>query len=151
MKLIKDVGQKRQGNRNYLFSIFECEVCGKQVEKIKKDGINARQCSRACYTKSRTGLRRGAYTDFIIVNGYRYRYAPDHPLAIGTKKLYVAEHRLVMESVIGRLLFNFEVVHHKDENTLNNSPDNLELMSASEHSKHHAEKRNRREDGKFTV
>ena len=66
---------------------------------------------------------------------YLLRYVPDHPNA--TKKGYVREHRLLIEKQIGRLLFRNEVVHHKDGNTLNNSLDNLELMTASEHSRFH--------------
>ena len=151
MKLIEDIGQEKQGNRNYLFSLFECPICNEVVKKIKKDGLSAKQCSRVCYSISRTGLKRGAYLDFVIISGYRYRYAPHHPKAIGTKKLYVAEHRLIMESLIGRILKDNEIVHHIDENTFNNSPENLELMSNSSHSKYHAIKRKRGYNGKFTV
>ena len=42
-------------------------------------------------------------------------------------------HRLVMEAKLGRFLEDGEVPHHKDENKLNNTPDNLELMSDPEH------------------
>lgn len=151
MKFIEDLGQQRQGNRNYLFALFECPICNKIVRKIKKDGLKSKQCSHKCYSTSRTGVKRGAYLDFVIISGYRYRYTPQHPKAIGTKKLYVAEHRLVMESLIGRILKDDEIVHHIDENTLNNSPENLELMSNSDHSRHHAIKRKRGYNGKFTV
>lgn len=50
---------------------------------------------------------------------------------------YVREHRLVMERTLGRKLNSNELVHHKDKNKLNNNPDNLELMSFSEHARHH--------------
>lgn len=46
-------------------------------------------------------------------------------------------HRTVMESVIGRRLLRWEHVHHKDHCRSNNDPDNLELMTASEHGRHH--------------
>ena len=53
-----------------------------------------------------------------MINKYVYIYNPEHPNAIGTRKLYVAEHRILMEKKIGRLLTKDEIVHHKDENTL---------------------------------
>jgi len=46
-------------------------------------------------------------------------------------------HRLIMENHLGRKLLASEIVHHKDENRLNNSIDNLEIMTRSEHIKHH--------------
>jgi len=47
------------------------------------------------------------------------------------------EHREVMEKHLGRKLKSTEYVHHKDEDPTNNNIDNLEVMSAYEHSKHH--------------
>ena len=47
------------------------------------------------------------------------------------------EHRYLMEQKLGRKLERSEHVHHKDENKLNNSPDNLELMTVEEHMSHH--------------
>lgn len=52
----------------------------------------------------------------------------------------VMEHRWLMEQSIGRELYDFEVVHHKDGNRENNSLMNLVLMTRSEHSIHHANK-----------
>jgi hypothetical protein len=40
------------------------------------------------------------------------------------------EHRVVMEGILGRKLAPSEIVHHKDGNGLNNSPDNLELFAS---------------------
>tara|TARA_Y100000310_G_scaffold322887_1_gene382513 strand:+ start:210 stop:698 length:489 start_codon:yes stop_codon:yes gene_type:complete len=47
------------------------------------------------------------------------------------------EHRMIMESHLGRELESHEIVHHKDGNNLNNSLDNLEVMSIGDHSKIH--------------
>lgn len=51
---------------------------------------------------------------------------------------YVWEHRLVMAKHIGRPLHRTEVVHHIDENKLNNDISNLMLFSSqAEHIRHH--------------
>jgi hypothetical protein len=62
-------------------------------------------------------------------------YAPEHPN--GNKDGYVREHRLIMEDILGRYLLEDEIVHHIDENGLNNCPSNLQVMTASEHTTHH--------------
>lgn len=59
--------------------------------------------------------------------GYKELYRPNHPWC--SKKGYVKEHRLVMESVIGRHLQPHETVHHKNGNRRDNRPENLELWS----------------------
>jgi hypothetical protein len=48
------------------------------------------------------------------------------------------EHRVVAEAVIGRPLKSDEHVHHKDGNKHNNAPDNLVVMTRSEHLRLHA-------------
>lgn len=56
-------------------------------------------------------------------------------------------HRVVMEEKIGRPLKPGEIVHHKDENILNFSPDNLQLLpSQAEHARLHMLKRYYGED-----
>ncbi len=51
-------------------------------------------------------------------------------------------HRLIMERKIGRELKPEEIVHHIDENKLNNHPDNLQLFSnKSEHTRFHWNKK----------
>lgn len=53
------------------------------------------------------------------------------------KRIFIDEHRKVMEDYLGRKLTRYEVVHHKDGNKNNNKIDNLVVMSLSEHSKMH--------------
>lgn len=62
-------------------------------------------------------------------NGYILVYMPNHPHACESG--CVREHRLVVEQQIGRYLTPSEVVHHKDGNKRNNSPDNLEVCSSN--------------------
>lgn len=47
------------------------------------------------------------------------------------------EHRYIMEQRLGRKLRTNEHVHHSDGDGLNNDPDNLLVMTASEHRRQH--------------
>lgn len=66
---------------------------------------------------------------------YWMLHLPKHPNAntIG----YVLEHRVVMERHLGRFLRSDEIVHHINGDTFDNSISNLELMTQSEHCRHH--------------
>lgn len=69
----------------------------------------------------------------ICNNGYIKISKSDHPFCDCDG--YVLEHRLVMEKKLGRYLRPDEIVHHRDGNVQNNTEDNLELMSQSDHMK----------------
>jgi hypothetical protein len=75
---------------------------------------------------------KGGFT--IDKDGYRRLHCPEHPNACNG---YVLEHRLVMEKYLDRLLLDEEIVHHKDENKLNNKLENLELTYRSPHISYH--------------
>lgn len=68
------------------------------------------------------------------------RIRPDGYVMIWTPSGEHLEHRVIMERHIGRRLTAEEIVHHRDENNQNNEIPNLELMTQSEHAKHHAPK-----------
>jgi len=68
--------------------------------------------------------------------GYLYaRTEPPHPRQ-NAKGLYPL-HRVIMENKLGRLLRENEIVHHKDEDKTNNSPENLHVMDRGDHAAHH--------------
>jgi HNH endonuclease len=49
----------------------------------------------------------------------------------------IAEHRHIVEELLGRKLVRDDVVHHVDGDPLNNDPDNLIVLSRSEHMRLH--------------
>jgi hypothetical protein len=74
------------------------------------------------------GAWNGSYHSGCRTDRYGYRevLCPGHPFA--RKSGYIAEHRLVMEQHLGRLLSPKEVVHHIDGDPSNNAIENLELF-----------------------
>ena len=102
-----------------------CLICRTQLEQRGKNF-----CSQACSGKSRLGPNHPRFKGGTIdSDGYRR-------ICVNGKQ--VLEHRHIMSKHIGRDLLPTEVVHHKNENPLDNSLDNLELLpSQSVHMKTH--------------
>jgi len=68
--------------------------------------------------------------------GYIYFIDKNHPLATAIGRVYY--HRHVSSVKEGKWLTSEEQVHHIDENKVNNSPENLQIMTAKEHGKLHS-------------
>lgn len=117
-------------------------------------------CSEECLGNHRKILYQGinnpnAFCRIPIGNkrrhcGYWWVYLPHHPFA--TKDGYIREHRLIAEQFLLTEEFATEIngefylspeyeVHHKNHNKLDNSPDNLEILTKSEHMKRHGQER----------
>lgn len=136
--------------------IRKCKVCNKEFStypsKIKIG--RGKYCSKVCCLK-KTGIKKGQRlsreTEFkkgekpSFYKGFRHTqsrpggrkytqlHRPNHPDCDSSG--YVREHRLVAEQKIGRRLSSDEIVHHIDDDGLNNHPDNLEVMPKREHDK----------------
>lgn len=59
----------------------------------------------------------------MIVGQYKAIYMPTHPRRLQNNCVY--EYILIAEAKLGRSLKDGEIVHHRDKNKMNNSPDNL--------------------------
>lgn len=99
------------------------------IPKFRDD--NGRFCGSQGKGKKAPNWQGGIISD----GTYLYVYSPYHPNAM--KNGYVAQHRIVMEQMIGRYLKANEVVHHRDGNPKNNLRDNLQLFTESEHNRFH--------------
>lgn len=143
--------------------LVACATCDRRFRRGPREG-RKRYCSPSCYSRSRQhecpdcgrlvygnrcgsccqrGERNSEWNGGRTVSkqGYVKVKAREHPHA--DLHGYVAEHRLVMEQMLGRFLApRREQVHHRNGNKADNRPSNLELMTIEEHSYHH----NRRPD-----
>ena len=94
--------------------------------KLKRVGIKARSKRDAVFYADGNKCK--------ISQGYFWIWMPEHPRSNGG---YVKRSVLNLESKIGRFLRNGEMPHHKDENRMNDDPENLEITNRSKHAKIH--------------
>ena len=100
---------------------FTCEICGKKVvlKKARASKDMPRFCSNACRGKAFSGENHPNYKGGTIHEaGYRRAY-------VNGKQLY--EQRLVAAAQLGSPLDGC-IVHHIDEDKLNNDPSNLMIF-----------------------
>ncbi len=110
-----------------------CPVCGKvffQYPSRVKQGIEC--CSRKCQGVRMRGENNPNFKQGFSINQWGYKM-----ININGHKVY--EHRYVMEQYLGRKLKHGEEIHHIDGNKLNNSIDNLQLLTTAEHRKLHVD------------
>ena len=109
---------------------------GSSQSKVQKalvdEGIQSR--SRGDYGKGKDNYFWNGGRS-IDEDGYVLIYAPDHPYR--NRHNQVREHRLVMESKLGRYLKEDEVVHHRNGISDDNRIENLELFATNaDHLRH---------------
>ncbi|KKN31726.1 hypothetical protein LCGC14_0821110 [marine sediment metagenome] len=102
-----------------------CEVCSRDFvyqrnSKIYPSSNFRKRCTscRRVYKKPTYNSRWRTESRYLKSTGYFVIRVDGH---------YVAEHRYVMEQMLGRKLRKGEMVHHKDGNKTNNAPQNLEV------------------------
>jgi len=106
----------------------QCLTCGKDFKhqpSEDKRGSKHIFCSISCkYPNKKLNLPRGqyhSYDGYIVLNT-----TPD-----GRKQIKL--HRYMMEQFLGRKLLSSEIVHHINNNKLDNRIENLQIMTKSEH------------------
>lgn len=136
--------------------VVVCESCGKEKRRwisparLAEDKNQGRFCSRKCAGKWRRGDNHPNWNGGRLIDrdGYVLVYAPEHPQA--SARGYVREHRLIMESHLGRRLRRREVVHHVNDDPQDNRIENLRLYpSNKQHKSDDAKQRQRDERGRL--
>lgn len=145
----------------------KCAVCGKAFHRkpsyVKKTK-HPLTCSRACLAKLRASIYKGGanpnygnrgaknplYKDGLTKHSnYLWEFAPDHPFSPASCAQRVRKHRLVAEQYLltnensveinGKRYLKPEYdVHHIDGDKYNNAPNNLMVLTRSEHTRIHA-------------
>jgi len=104
-----------------------CTICGK-VENVRPFEQKKKFCSTACanqWKKTLVGDKSASYKGgYITAQGYK---------AIKVDGKYRLEHVLVYEREKGIKVPSGLIIHHKNGNRLDNSIDNLEMLTARQH------------------
>ena len=118
--------QKLSGeNRN-------CKTCGcsfwAKKSEDRRGGIRS-FCTKTCMnTNKKLGLPTGqylSYDGYIVVS------------TVGDGRKQIKQHRLIMENFLKRRLKTTEIVHHINENKIDNRLENLQVVSRAEHNQIH--------------
>lgn len=121
-----------------VFSYSTC-ACGSALGKDNRSG-RCRKCNMAAQGRvhgGKIGAANHAWTGGRVVKeGYVKIKMPGHHRS--DVRGYVFEHILVVEQAMGRLLNDEECVHHDNEQTADNRPENLWVFAnVGYHSAYH--------------
>jgi endogenous inhibitor of DNA gyrase (YacG/DUF329 family) len=109
----------------------KCSFCGKAIYvqkcSVKEHNFCSQKCQIKFYLPSRSGEKNQNFINGATIS--RDGYA----LTFDNERKRVPSHRLIAEKAIGRELHCGEVVHHIDENKLNNESSNLLVCTISYH------------------
>lgn len=135
-QIAREVGAT-YGNAGYYSKKHGLSVPNKQKSEAVKAGL------RKAFPDGRAGINASNWQGGTRYTGknraYIMQWAPDHPNA--TKDGYVMEHRLIMETHLGRYLTREEIVHHKNGIKHDNRIENLELApDRGTHTREHFER-----------
>lgn len=117
--------------------VLACDYCRNEIVKRRYEHRRHdlhfcdNDCKHAYFVREQNPAWQGGVTE---QSGYKMLRTE-----LGAKAPYTREHRVVAEKMLGRTLLSDEVVHHINGDRSDNRPENLQVMTRSEHSRHHWE------------
>ena len=125
----RDPEKRRAARRRYLerkkVAKYGPEAAG--VDMRGRHGNHAKGNNNARWNGGQWRHPDG-YIGIAVLEGHHLRQAHG----------YAFQHQLVAEEMLGRRLRPDEVVHHRNGKRDDNRPENLEVTTRSDHSRHHA-------------
>ena len=136
------------------FKVCSIEGCGNPVKckgicnkhyHVMLQTKKLKPCACGCGEKTSYTFKHGHHTRLFSSEEQSRRGQMNDGSALrgrGNNKSYRKvgqrhEHRAVAEQKLGRTLVKGEIVHHINGDKFDNRPENLEVMTQSEHIKHH--------------
>jgi len=108
------------------YELMGCAYCAEQLNRSQV--AVSHKASRLKLNRRKTGRK----PRILIKDGYIWLSYEG-----GQEPL----HRMIMELTVGRKITSQEIVHHKDGNSWNNNPENLEIVNRATHMKLHEKER----------
>lgn len=136
-------GKHFVGKKNPFYGKHHSEESKRKMSEARRKRVTL-ETTRKKMSETRKGDKNGNWKGGRLrSSGYIYIYLPTHPCA--SKLGYVMEHRLIMETHIGRTLLPTEIVHHINGIVDDNRLENLQLFSnRGEHTAMHNKQKTKR-------